>query len=267
MRKLELYIHFIKLGFMEMVAYRITILMLLLSVPIILFARYFVFAALYEQPDQLIEGYKQSEILTYLICVWLLRGFFRSGTDRRIGRDVRSGQIVFDLLRPVHYMSLTFFRGLGKSLNRLLIITLPLLFVFLVTDLLQTPDSLFRYAAFSMAVFFGYILSYEIQFIVGVSSFYTGYNIGLIWTFEMISQILAGLLVPLHFFPDTVFRIIQHLPFRHIFYTPAEILMGRLPEQQIIPEMMNAFLWVFGMGCLSIFMFSRARHKLSIAGG
>ncbi len=267
MRRLGAYLYFLRLGFMELVAYRITVLMLALSVPIVLFARYYVLAALYQRPGQMVEGYSLQGILTYLICAWLLRSFFRSAVDRRIGRDVRSGDIIFDLMRPLDYAVMTFFRALGKSLNRMLFISVPLLVLFLSTDVLTLPREAAMWPVFLLAVGIGFLIAFQFQFLVGIFTFFTGYNIGLIWTFDLIVQVLSGLLLPLHFFPGVMQNWLMALPFRHIYYTPTQIFVGHIAPGEAVPYLINGGLWVIGMGLLNLVVYRAGRRRLTIAGG
>jgi ABC-2 type transport system permease protein len=265
--QLKLYVHFIKMGFVELLAYRITVIMLAVSIPITLFARYYVFAALYESNTQKIDGYDLRGILTYLVVAWLLRSFFRNGSDRRIGRDVRNGNIVFDLMRPVSFLTLMFFRGLGKSLNRVALISLPLVVIFLATDILQLPSDPTLWARFLIMCALGYLIAFWMQLIIGLLAFFIGYNISIIWTFDLIIQILSGLLLPLHFFPAGFARVLDALPFGHIYYLPTQVFLDQIPAEQFWVICQTGFAWMAGLGMLTWGLFRVALRKLSIAGG
>ncbi len=267
MRNLGVYFHYALIGFLELLAYRVTVVMLAFSIPVILFARYFVFAALYKTDGQTVEGYSLQGILTYLAVAWILRSFFRSGTDRRIGRSVREGDIVFDLLRPVDYHALTFFRSFGKSLNRFLLVSLPMILILAGTDLLAPPAGFGALVAFLFAVAIAYVLAFETQFFIGILAFFTGYNINIIWTFDMIVQILAGLLLPIHFFPEAARRVIEWMPFRHIYYTPVQLYMGQIDAAHAPELLAEACLWTLAFGGLNWIVYRAGRNRLAIAGG
>lgn len=267
MRSLELHLHILLMGFKELIAYRVTIVMLVFSIPIVLFARYYMLAALYADGRETVDGYSLQGVLTYLVCAWLLRSFFRTGVDRRLGRMVRSGDVVFDLMRPINFVSLTFFRATGKSLNRFLFISGPLIIVFLATDVLIFPTDVLRWLVFAVMVLLGYVIAFELQFIVGLLAFYIGYNLSLIWTFDLVIQVLAGLLLPLHFFPDSLERLVMMLPFRHIYYTPTQVFMGHLAVDECFPVMFSSLLWVLGLGLLSYGLYRSGVRRLVIAGG
>ncbi len=269
MSSLRAYLHYIKLGFLELMAYRITIIMLTLSIPITMFARYYVFKSLYENdtPVASVEGYTVRGILTYLALTVLLRSFFRSAIDRRIGRAVRDGHIVFELIRPLNYNLIMFFRAVGKSANRFMFVSLPLVLLFLFTDILLLPHDPTIWLVFLAACVNGYLLAYSLEFFIGILSFFTGYNIGLIWTFDMLTTFMAGLIVPLHFFPEQIANILLHLPFRHVFYTPAQLLLGQIPLSDAPPLLLNSFVWVIAIGLVNYMLFRIGRARLAIAGG
>lgn len=267
MSRFSLYFHIMMMGFVELLAYRITIIMLSLSIPVTLFARYYVLAALYDNGAEVIDGYNIRELLTYLACAWLLRSFFRTGTDRRLGRQVRSGDIVFELMRPINFLWLTFFRSAGKSVNRFLFISFPLIVVFLFTDILSLPSDPMRWLAFLLLVVVGYVIAFQMQFLMGILAFFIGYNLNIIWSVDLIVQILSGLLLPLNFFPEQFAKILMVLPFRHIFYTPAQVLVGHVALNEVPQMLVSGSVWALALFMFNYFVYKGAERKLSIAGG
>jgi len=261
------YARFLVLGFMELVAYRVAVVMLAFSIPIVLFSRYYLFAALYRRPDEVVGGYSLRGILTYVAMAWLLRSFFRTNIDRRIGRDVLSGDIVFDLMRPLNFHLMMAFRGLGKSLNRLLVISLPLIVILLVSDILALPESPAAWGAFLFAVLLAYAISFEIQYAIGLMAFFTGYNLNLIWTFDMIMQLASGLILPLHFFPESVARLMMALPFRHVYYTPVQLFAGQIAPADAPALFVNAFAGLIVLVLFNETIFALGRRRVMIAGG
>jgi len=267
MNRISVYLHILKMGFVELLAFRVTIIMLALSIPITLFARYYLLAALYDDGTTVIDGYNIRELLTYLACAWLLRSFFRSGTDRRLGRQVRSGDIVFELMRPVDFMWLTLFKAMGKSLNRFVFISLPLIVIFLLGDILILSSDPVRWLYFFALVGIGYVIAFEMQFLMGLMAFFIGYNISIIWTVDLVLQILSGLLLPLHFFPEQISKLLMAMPFRHIFYTPAQVFVGHAKLNEIPGFLLSALMWAVVLGIINYLVYKRAEQKLSIAGG
>lgn len=258
---------FFALGFAELSAYRVTVVMLLVSLPITLGARYFILKTLYQGDTTRVGAYDLPELLTYIALTFVLRGFFRTNTDRHIGHDIRSGDIVFDLLRPLDFLHLNFARALGRAANRLLLVSLPLLAAILIGQWLVWPPDLLSALGFVAATGLGFCLGFLCEFLVGVAAMFWGYNVGLIWTFDMLVQVLAGLLLPLSFYPEAVARVFMALPFHYIYYTPTEFYFGRLSPADQLSTLGGAFAWLLLLWIAARLLLRFARRHISVAGG
>ena len=256
----------IKIGVLEITAFRLRPLMMLCAYPVIMLANYCLYSAIFRNTET-VAGYTVGEAITYMGVAWLLRSAFKANTDRLIGSRVRSGDIALDLMRPIYYPSLVFWQGLGRSMGRTVFLSVPLV-IFSATLLdISPPKDLGNWAFFAISVAIGYLMTFSIYLLVGIAAFFVEYNIELSWTVDMTVRLLAGLLIPLDFFPERIAAILLHSPFRFIYFLPIQIYLGRIPIEEIIPALLTGTLWLIGMLFLGHILYTIGARRLTIQGG
>ncbi|HUT04231.1 MAG TPA: ABC-2 family transporter protein [bacterium] len=256
----------IKVGILETLAFRLKPLMDLSAYPVIMLANYCLYSAIFAN-SEMVAGYTVAQAITYMGIAWMLRSAFKTQTDRLIGNRVRSGDIALDLMRPIYYPSLVFWQGLGRSLGRALFISVPLVVFSAVFLDVSAPKNLRTWAFFAASVAIGYLMAFSIDLLVGVAAFFVEYNVELSWTVDMTVRLLAGLLIPLDFFPERIAAILLHSPFRYIYFLPIQIYLGRISSEEIIPALMTGTLWLIGMLIAGHVLYLIGTRRLTIQGG
>lgn len=256
----------IKVGVLETFAFRLKPLMMLSAYPVIMLANYCLYSAIFKN-NETVAGYTVGQAITYMGIAWLLRSAFNTQTDRLIGSRVRSGDIALDLMRPIYYPALVFWHGLGRSMGRAVIISVPLV-VFSATVLDVSPPKDFgNWAFLAASIAIGYLMTFSIYLLVGIAAFFIEYNLELSWTVDMTVRLLAGLLIPLDFFPERIASLLLHSPFKYIYFLPIQIYLGRIPVGEIIPALLTGILWLIGMLTLGHILCVIGARRLSIQGG
>ena len=227
MRELAAYLHYVKLSFLEQIAFRINTVMTVLAYPVIVVANFYLFGALFDHADR-IAGYGFREIFTYISVVWFARTVYAARIDRIIGARIRSGDVALDLLRPLRFPLIYFAVSTGKALHRIVFITLPVALICIALKPVDPPAGWGSLLFFLWSVLCGFVYTYVIAYGIGIACFHLGYNPDLTWTFDLLIGLLAGLVVPLRFFPGWLEKILLLLPFQHLYFTPAQIYIGEV---------------------------------------
>ena len=256
----------IKVGVLETVAFRLRPLMLLSAYPVTMLANYCLYSAIFKSSER-VAGYTVGEAITYMGIAWLLRSAFNTQTDRLIGSRVRSGDIALDLMRPIYYPALVFWQGLGRSIGRAVIISIPLvIFTAIVLDV-SPPKDFDNWAFFVASIAIGYLMTFSIYLLVGVAAFFIEYNVELSWTVDMTVRLLAGLLIPLDFFPVKIATVLLYSPFRYIYFLPIQVYLGRVPAGETVPALLTGVLWLTVMLTLGHVLYVIGARRLTIQGG
>jgi ABC-2 type transport system permease protein len=147
-------------------------------------------------------GYTPQQLATYcwasqgLIGVVLLWGF----TD--LSDRIRTGDVVTDLLRPVHpvasYLATDFGRAAHACLTRFVV---PLAVGAMFFDL-YWPERPVTYPLFIVAVVLAVLVSFACRYLVNAAAYWILDVRGLLLVWNVATSCCAGLAFPLHFLPS-----------------------------------------------------------------
>lgn len=253
-------------GFMLGIVYRFTFIFTLLGNIIYLGVAYYLWSSIFTHAD-VIRGMTFNETYLYVGLGSSVFVLLKTYTDWFIHGDIREGTIANYLIKPVDVGTYYMFSSLGLFLFNLVIITIPtfllLSFVFKVQFSIG-PGLLF----FPFSIFLAYLITYSIDYFVGLFGFYTESVWGLSTTKEIIITVFSGALIPLQFFPEAIQKILYLLPFQAMFHTP--ITMITQPNQDISVLLQKILVQIFWVGFTFIaakLFYKQAVKVLRISGG
>jgi ABC-2 type transport system permease protein len=213
-------------------------------------------------------GYDREQLATYcwasqgLIGMVLLWGFTEL-SDR-----IRSGDVVADLLRPLHpvtaYLAADLGRAAHASLTRFAV---PMAVGAAFFDL-YTPRRLVTYPLFALSVLLGVVVCFGCRYLVNASAFWLldVRGVTLLWIFA--TGVLAGLAFPLHFLPSPVVWIIWlATPFPSILQAPLDVLVERGSTAELAGVVAGQAGWVLVLLAACWWVQRRAERRLVIQGG
>jgi ABC-2 type transport system permease protein len=184
-----------------------------------------------------------------------------------MSRDIITGNIAVNVIKPVDFQFNMFCRAAGTFIFNFGTITLPsalMLFLVFGADLEWGLGLLL----FPVSLVLAFAISFAIDYMVGLSSFYTESIWGISMTKEIIVTLLAGALVPIQFFPPQAQTLLRLLPFQAIYNLPLTMVVSpNLPGRELLQMLGLQMLWVvvlFGLGRL---FYNRASRALFINGG
>lgn len=145
-----------------------------------------------------------------------------------VSRNIQSGAIVTELLKPYDYFSYWLSRDLGRALAHSLIRGLPTFIVGIVLFDILFPETWTRFVAFVISIALAVTVSFCLRFIVNLVGFWVLDYRGIAAMFTAVLTVLSGMLAPLAFLPDPVRIIANVLPFRAVIMTPNEVYLGQV---------------------------------------
>lgn len=173
-----------------------------------------------------ILGYSVTQMVWYFAAVSFTWYFIYNSADMSISNKVLSGSLISDLQKP---MSI-FINELADAMAiRILGVAFNFIPSFVIYSMLSYPDflNLQSLLKFIVVVSFSFIIFFEINFLIGLSSFIikSTYSIQGIKFFAI--SLTAGAFIPLDFFPKWFRNIINFLPFQYLFYWPIQFFLNR----------------------------------------
>lgn len=210
-------------------------------------------------------------LLTY-ICLGQAFSFNRIAWPQRrlmfrVGGSIRSGNIVFDLLRPTDYQAMQFSEVLGLYVTEMALINLPAYLFALVVFGISPPASPVAAAGFALALVGAFLLAFSLDFLLSIIAFWTFSAGGIIYGKKALLDLLAGSIVPLTLFPDWLRAVALFLPFQGLGYTPIAIYLGQISGAAIWWSLLVQVGWAAVLILLIRLVWLRALRRLVVQGG
>lgn len=232
------------------------------------FMRTFVLLATASGGGGSVAGYRAPQLVTY---VWMGQGmiaFVGLWGDTELATRIRTGDVVSDLLRPIHpifsYFAVDMGRAVFSAGTRLII---PILVGALAFDFYLPPDPV-TYPLLLASMVAAAVLSFGCRYIVNLATFWTldGRGPQLAWTIA--STVLGGLYFPLHFLPPAVVTWLWlATPFPSLLQAPLDIASGRAGNLLGAGYLAVALAWIAVVFRLAVALQRRAERRLVAQGG
>ncbi len=200
---------------------------------------YYLWAALYADSPMRAGMTFNSAVLHVLVAQTLL-AFLPAGTDWRLAREIRSGEVATQLIQPMSLPLRQFAISLGRALAQAVYI-LPAFVAFLwYFDLSLTPKTIPMALA---SIGLSFVLLFCIDFVVALAGFIATDLWGITASKDALVMFLGGALIPMAFFPAAFREVLIYLPFGHFFNTPVGYITGEIVSVQ--PLLIQA-AWAIG---------------------
>ena len=264
---LAAYGEFARVGFVNILAFRLRYYTGVLTYVINVAVYYFIWRAVYAHAQGPIAGYNLKQILTYVSVGWIIRSFYWNTIDQEMAYEVIDGKIAMDLIKPVSVQWMWMSRAMGESAFRLILLTAPTAVVIALVFPVLPPASGLHFALFAAAAAGSFLLMGAINFLIGTCAIPLKSILALIRAKFWLIELLSGLLIPLSFFPKRLQAVSAWLPFEHIASTPLQIYLGRLSTGATLRLFAAEYAWIAVLLALGHLWWRRATRKMTIHGG
>ncbi len=206
-------------------------------------------------------------MVTYALLALTIGTLTRGRIARDIEDRLRKGEIVYDLLRPTGLPTIVMSRSFGSALADLVLQIVPVACIASFVWSLAAPASFGAVLLALLCALIGIVISYAIDFALGVLGFRVWTTEHFEWVVHMIRAVLSGAIVPFWFLSETVQGIASVLPFHMLGYTPIAIYLGRIEAGQAVFLILTGALWAVGLVLGAALMWRHAVRELTIQGG
>ena len=265
-RALRTYAAFVRMGFVNTLAYRLRYYTGIVTYFIYVSVYYFIWKAIFAHSAR-IEGFDFSQILTYIAVGWVIRSFYFNNIDQDMAQQVMEGKLAMDLIKPVNTQSMYVAQAFGEALFRLLLLTAPAAVVLLLVYPLRRPASLAHFAGFFTSVVLSFFIVAGINFAVGTLAIRLKSILGLLRAKYFLLELFSGLLLPISFFPHAAQRLLAAMPFQYISYVPVLIYLGKISGAGIWTALGLQLFWVVALLLVGDMMWRWSSRKITIQGG
>lgn len=262
---MRVYLEFAKKAFQNNIVYRMDYFAGVINAIVMIFVNIAIWRAIYEEEETL-EGVQFKILVTYIVLSFLMQAVYIMD-EYFIEGKIRSGLISSDLLKPINFRLYVFSYNVGTMIFRLVMQLLPALILSIFLFKLLPPFSMIMLIYFILSAILGYLVLYNLNFIVWISSFWFYWTFSLVTIKDAAVMIFSGALIPLWFLPQGLMDFIKLTPFESIFYTPIRIYLGMIPEGEIITSITKQILWILILFAIGQILWKAANKKLVVQGG
>lgn len=205
--------------------YRETFLFSLVLHPLVMLLISAMFAGVYQKQERVL-GYSQSQMVWYFGSSQFFYYLVWNIVDKNIAHKVMFGGMDRELVRPYSLISWELVQLLAQKLLALAFEFIP---VFLAYWLILRPDFLSGagLAQYLILTALALLQFFLLSFLFGLLAF--------VWQDVSAAQalkfivvnVLAGVALPIAFFPERMQRVLYALPFQYLFHVPVQHLLGR----------------------------------------
>src|SRR5947209_15985462 len=201
------YAEFIRIGFVNILAFRLRYYTGILTYLINVTVYYFIWRAVFAPSSPLasnvarsasgsIAGYDLAQILTYVNVGWIIRSFYWNTIDQEMAYEVIEGKIAMDLIKPVSVQWVWLTRAMGESGFRLILLTAPTAIVIALLFPVLPPASHLHFVLFLFAALGSFLLMVAINFLIGTCAIPLKSILALIRANYWLIELLCGLQIP-----------------------------------------------------------------------
>lgn len=259
------YVEFAKKAFQINITYRTDFVAGVINAIVMIFVNISIWKAIYED-EQTVDGVQLKILITYIVLAFLMQCIY--GMDEyRIENKVRSGSISLDLLKPISFSGYIFSYNIGILIFRVIMQLTPVLIVSIVLFRMLPPFNLAMLTCFFLSLIIGYLVLYNLSYIMWLSSFWFYWTFSLVTIKDAAVMIMSGALLPLWFMPQSLVNFINLTPFASIYYVPISIYLGQVPPEEIALVIVKQLVWAAVLFFIGRLLWKMALKKLVVQGG
>jgi ABC-2 type transport system permease protein len=197
----------------------------------------------------IIGGMSYKDMIVYNTLMYIARGFSSvPGTMSDISKDIKDGLLNRYLIKPMDYFGYQVMYRLAHKLVfwYIAFLTFPFVFWFMSVSghYFTHWPTLWEWLAFVVSLFIAFCVGIQFCFVIGTLAFWFLEISTFLFVVMMLEFFMSGQLIPLNILPQAMHHVLFLSPFGYEGYWPCMILMGKVPQDRLLPVLGRGFLWI-----------------------
>jgi len=213
-----------------------------------------------------VSGIAREDAIGYAVLGVLFAAAMQPWQFSSLRDRVRTGNVVFDIMRPVGLITQSTADQLGTTLASLPKAVVGLTLA-LVLGVVPGPSTAWQTVAFAVSSLLGLVIAIQCNLIVGLTAFWTTEIGGAYLVYGMAAAFCSGSLIPLWLMPDGLAAVLRALPFSAQIFTPLSIWFDRDPGWNVLGELALQAGWIVVLALAAHLVWLRALRRTVINGG
>lgn len=262
-KQLRIFKILFKIGFLKLSKYIGATLVNCISSFIFISVQYFVWKEIMSNRISS-DGYTFIQMLTYIIFSQILFHIYPHDIGGQLSNLIRSGNISIALTKPLPILRQMLYENIGVSAYRFLFISVPIFIVGMAISGFQL--FVMKLCPFVLSILLSYLIYVYIDMLFGMMQFLTASSWGIHSLKYAVITLLSGRMLPLELYPKWCQKMIDVLPFHHLYDTPLGILIGE-SRGTFWNEILMELMWVGILYVLYQVFYRVAIKKVIVQGG
>jgi len=206
--------------------------------------------------------------------IWMQQAFvaifFIWMYENSIFESIESGQVAYELVRPMDLYGRWFTMTAANRLARVALRCVPILAVAFILPaslgmMLPASAAHLGLTLFSMMMSLGVVVSFSM--LIYGSAFFTINSLGTRIVVGVAGDFLAGGYIPIPFFPETLRTVVELSPFGAMQNMPLLIYSGYLQEDALVRGLLLQGFWLIFLIIIGRMLMQRAMKRVVVQGG
>lgn len=212
--------------------------------------------------DALVSYVWMQQAFLSLFMMWIL--------EQDIFESIKSGNIAYELCRPIHIYDMWFSRSLANRMAQALLRCVP---IFTVTIFLPEPFTMKwlpnaeHICLFAVTMVLSVLVTVSACNLMYVLTMFTISPDGVRMVFVCSAEFLSGGIIPLPFLPDYLERILRYTPFAAMQNVPLRIYSMDLYGEEMIEAVLLQIFWLVALTALGRGLSMLAARRITVQGG
>lgn len=259
------YLEFAKKSFSNKMVYKFDYIVGIISTSLTYVIFVCIYKALYSGAEE-VNGITFSMVTTSFVLSLCLSNVY-TFNDEFIEKKLKDGSIANEFLKPVNFRGRILFENLGENFFNICFNFLPVFLIASFFSDVQNPNSIKSFILFIISAILGYLILWEISFIVQALAFWMYRVWGIATIKDVVIYIFSGSAIPLWFMPDWVLNFIKLTPFDSIYFTPVKLYLGQISSNDFIFNLGRQSLWIAILYIIGEILWKYGEKKVVVQGG
>lgn len=213
------------------------------------------------------KGITLNDMIFYTMLTTLVGSLSFSPVADELESQVRDGSVIMNFLRPISFKLNCLFSSFGDNLFFVATQVVPVYIIGAIAIGIPAPANALQGFYFAISVIMGFLISFEVRYVVGLLAFWLQKTWYLYWYLDFGLILFGGTLIPLWFFTDFWVKASYFLPFRYISYDAINIYLGKIADVNIAYSLSGSLAWLVILFLIENAVWKMAQKKLCVNGG
>ena len=263
---MKIFWSFTRQAFHYWAVYRFDFLARIFVVFLLMYSVSWIWTILYTQRPGAF-GVDLGQMVTYGVLGMALETFLWSEPQWYMERQVRTGAIDTDLMKPLDFHLHMLARSTGETLFGLSVFALPSLSVAYWLLSMKPPPDASTGLLFGASLVLGYLLLFHLNFLLGSLAVVTLNIRHISWAYFSLVRFFGGQMVPLWLFPPFISGLAEVLPFKGTYFIPLSIYIGKIAGAEAVQAVRFQLIWLALLWGISRWAWRRVHTRLVVQGG